>query len=101
MGLSTSKFMIHEVLCQKYLECDDYFNCKLTSDIMYNETRHIVKLFNAALKRAVEATVSLKYLDFFDALLSDAGEKLAEGLQLDGTHLHPAYVALLERALPQ
>lgn len=45
VSLSTSKFMIHEVLCQKYLECDDYFNCKLTSDIMYNETRHIVSVF--------------------------------------------------------
>ena len=37
--------MMKEVLRSKYLECDDYFNCKLTSDIMYNETRHIVSVF--------------------------------------------------------
>jgi len=44
-GLSTSKFIMREILCHKYLECDDYFNCKLTSDIMYNESRHIVSVF--------------------------------------------------------
>lgn len=45
VSISASKVIIHEILCQKYLECDDYMHCKLTSDIMYNETRHIVSVF--------------------------------------------------------
>ena len=43
--LSASKYMMSELLRNKYFKCDDYFNCKLTSDIMYNETRHIVSVF--------------------------------------------------------
>ena len=45
VGISASKVIIHEGLCEKYLECDDYVHCKLTSDIMYNEPRHIVSVF--------------------------------------------------------
>ena len=64
-------------------------------------TRHIVKLFNATLRKAVQAKPKLHWLDFFDQLLSPDGEALADGLALDGTHLHPSYVSLLEAALPQ
>ena len=35
------------------------------------------------------------------SLTDDDGEALADGLALDGTHLHPSYVSLLEAALPQ
>ena len=48
-----------------------------------------------------QAEPSLYWLDFFDALLSPDGDALAAGLALDGTHLHPSYVSLLEAALPQ
>ena len=53
------------------------------------------------LRRAVQAEPSLHWLDFSDQLLSPDGEALADGLALDGTHLHPSYVSLLEAALPQ
>ena len=49
----------------------------------------------------MQAKPSLHWLDFFDALLSADGEALADGLALDGTHMHPSYVSLLEAALPQ
>jgi len=65
-----------------------------------NETRHIVKIFNAQLKTAVTKEPSLHYLDFFNEMLSPSGDALADGLALDGTHLHPRYVKLLEKALP-
>ena len=65
-----------------------------------NETRHIVKLFNAQLRAKVQKEPKLTWLDFFDNLLSADGERLADGLSLDGTHMHPDYVRLLEAALP-
>ena len=49
----------------------------------------------------MQAKPSLHWLDFFDGLLSPDGEALADGLALDGTHMHPSYVTLLEAALPQ
>jgi len=65
------------------------------------ETRAVVKQFNAALRRAVErASPVLAWLDFFEQLLTPAGDALADGLALDGTHLNPQYVRLLEAALP-
>ena len=64
-----------------------------------NETRHIVKPFNAALKAAVLAEPSLTWLDFFDELLTPDGDALADGLSLDGTHLHPSYIRLVQAAL--
>ena len=64
-----------------------------------DETRALAKRFNAALRRAVQAEPSLHWLDFSDQLLSPDGEALADGLALDGTHMHPAYVNVLEEAL--
>ena len=32
-------------------------------------------------------------------MLSPDGEKLADGLKLDGTHLHPSYVAYVDEAI--
>ena len=65
-----------------------------------NETRHIVKIFNRQLEAAVKREPSLHYLDFFRELLSADGNSLADGLALDGTHLHPSYVRFIEAALP-
>ena len=66
-----------------------------------NETRHIVKQFNAALQAALAklAHARIRYLDFFEQMLSADGEKLADGLALDGTHLHPDYVRLVAKAV--
>jgi len=67
-----------------------------------NETRYIIRKFNMALKAALENEPELMYLDFFDQLLSPDGERLRDGLALDGTHLHPSYVkSAMEAALPQ
>jgi hypothetical protein len=37
--------LIKQQLDAKYLAGQDYFNAKITSDIMYNEARHIVSIF--------------------------------------------------------
>lgn len=41
----------------------------------------------------------LRWLDFFEDLLDDTGGKLRPEYRLDGTHLGPKYVELLETAL--
>ena len=64
------------------------------------ETRAVVKQYNEALRARVAAEPALEWLDFFGAMLSPAGDELADGLALDGTHLHPSYTALIEAALP-
>jgi hypothetical protein len=64
-----------------------------------NETRTIVKAYNAIFQRRVlETKGALKWLDFFDGLLSEDRDKLRPGLELDGTHLHPDYLKLLPTA---
>ena len=64
-----------------------------------NETRHIVTLFNRQLVKAVAKEPSLTMLDFFDDLLTPDGKGLADGLALDGTHMHPDYTKVMEKAL--
>lgn len=66
-------------------------------------TRSTVIIFNDLLKNAIQKT-DLHYLDFFDDLLEDsakeeAAKKLNPIYGLDGTHLSPVYLPLLERAL--
>lgn len=41
----------------------------------------------------------LHWLDFFDDLLNDGGSDLRPEFRLDGTHLGPSYIGLLEKAL--
>ena len=48
---------------------------------------------------AVKKEPSLTMLDFFDELLTPDGKGLADGLKLDGTHMHPDYVKIMEGAL--
>jgi len=64
-----------------------------------NETRHIVKPFNAQLVAAVKKEPSLHMLDFFSSLLTPDGTSLADGLKLDGTHMHPDYTKLMQPEL--
>ena len=54
-----------------------------------DETRDMVKKYNAVLRALVEAS-DLVWLDFFDGFLDEAG--LKPGYCLDGTHLHPTYL---------
>jgi hypothetical protein len=62
-----------------------------------NETRPVVMQFNQILKSKVQTAPSLKWLDFVEDLLKDGG--LHPDFNLDGTHLHPNYLRLLEAAL--
>lgn len=80
--------------------------------------RHIVKLFNQVYKKQVEDAPGLSWLDFYDELLTPDGTgtfpnaslrsiridstRLRSGFnkayELDGTHMSPDYLPLLERA---
>ncbi|KAL6050522.1 Tetratricopeptide repeat [Balamuthia mandrillaris] len=64
-----------------------------------NETRHIVKTYNKVLRKKVEATAGLHWLDFFDQLLDDSSTGFNKRYELDGTHLNSTYVPLIEAAL--
>ncbi|KAL6069372.1 Tetratricopeptide repeat [Balamuthia mandrillaris] len=64
-----------------------------------NETRHIVKTYNKVLRKKVEATTGLHWLDFFDQLLDDSSTGFNKRYELDGTHLNSTYVPLIEAAL--
>ena len=64
-----------------------------------NETRHIVTMFNKQLVAAVNKEPTLHMLDFWTKLVTPDGSALAEGLKLDGTHMHPSYVQIMEEAL--
>ena len=47
----------------------------------------------------VDKSKHLRWLDFFDQLLDPTGSDLRPEFRLDGTHLAPGYIALLEIAL--
>lgn len=60
--------------------------------------RPIVTKYNELLKQRVLETPSLKWLDFFEDLLTPDA-KLKPEYELDGTHMHPSYLPLLQREL--
>jgi hypothetical protein len=62
-------------------------------------TRDIVKSFNGVLKQRVLETPGLHYLDFFEGLLSEDKTKLNPKFELDGTHMNPTYLPLVESSL--
>ena len=66
---------------------------------MLNETRAIVRKYNAQLRPAVEAEEGLAWLDFFDGLL--LGDEFNSKYSLDGTHMSPTYLPLLADALTE
>lgn len=47
----------------------------------------------------VDKSKHLRWLDFFDQMLDATGTHLCPEFRLDGTHLAPAYIGLLEKAL--
>ncbi|XP_062521933.1 uncharacterized protein LOC134196728 isoform X2 [Corticium candelabrum] len=59
-------------------------------------TRSVVLLFNKMLKERLAKTKHLRYMDFEDALLTGKDLKLKQEYKLDGTHLHPNYLNLIE-----
>lgn len=63
--------------------------------------RHIVKTFNGVLKEEIRRLQhpSIHYLDFFEKMLTDDGEKLLPDYELDGTHMNSRYLPHIETAL--
>jgi hypothetical protein len=64
-----------------------------------NETRNIVKQFNEVYKEHVMRTPGLHWLDFFGDLLTPDGTGFNTAYELDGTHMNPTYLPLLEKAM--
>ncbi|KAE9359901.1 hypothetical protein PR003_g515 [Phytophthora rubi] len=64
-----------------------------------DETRALVIQYNQLFRKHVAQSTICKWLDFFDDLVCDNPPKLRPDLRLDGTHLHPAYLVNLEKAL--
>ncbi|OQR99083.1 hypothetical protein ACHHYP_07371 [Achlya hypogyna] len=57
-----------------------------------NETRHLVMRYNALFRAQVDKASFCTWIDCFDNLLDARGQLRLE-YALDGTHLHPAYIA--------
>uniref|UniRef100_A0A6B2L5B5 Uncharacterized protein n=1 Tax=Arcella intermedia TaxID=1963864 RepID=A0A6B2L5B5_9EUKA len=62
-------------------------------------TREIVRTFTRILKQKVQETGTLHYLDFADELLTPNKANLNPKFDLDGTHMNPSYLYLLENSL--
>lgn len=65
------------------------------------ETRSVVLQFNEKLRAGVEKCSKLHWLKLLDVLLVNEGSELDSDYELDGTHVHPKYVSLLEKALSE
>ena len=61
-------------------------------------TRGVVTLFNSRLRRRVEAEKRLRWLGM-ECDLVGADGKFEKRYSLDGTHVHPQYVQLIEREM--
>ena len=46
----------------------------------------------------VSLWVGVKWLDFYDDLITADGKNLRDDMKMDGTHVSPAYVRLMEEA---
>ena len=66
-----------------------------------DETRGVVLQFNEKLEKCVRNSVGLHWLDLLDELLVNEHSELNSEYKLDGTHVHPKYVSLLEKALTE
>jgi len=61
-------------------------------------TRDIVAAFNPIYKQAMTSITGVKWLDFYDDLITADGKNLRDDMKMDGTHVSPAYVRLMEEA---
>ena len=65
-----------------------------------NETRKTVLKFNEILKGKVESEKStFHWLNFLQDLLTDDLQNLNPAFELDGTHLNPSYLYLIQREI--
>lgn len=65
-------------------------------------TRSIVMPFNSCLKCRIQKEKRMRWLDFVDDLIykdDDGNLHVKNKYRFDGTHIHPSYTALLQRAL--
>ena len=66
-----------------------------------DETRTVVLQFNAKLEDCVKKCSGLHWLNLMDDLLVNGTSEFNCEYKLDGTHVHPKYVSLLEKALEE
>lgn len=59
----------------------------------------MVKQFNQVLEQRVRESKKFLWLDFFSSLLVDDGSKLNPDYALDGTHMNPNYLKLVESSM--
>lgn len=64
-----------------------------------DETRSVVLQFNEKLEKHVKDCSGLHWLDLMDELLVNGNSEFNHAYKLDGTHVHPKYMFLLEKAL--
>ncbi|GAM29273.1 hypothetical protein SAMD00019534_124490 [Acytostelium subglobosum LB1] len=64
-----------------------------------DQTRTMVKAFNKIFKEKVMKVKELVWLDFFDELLDSTGNGFNQEYAMDGTHMNPSYVRLVERTI--
>ena len=64
-----------------------------------NETRPIVTKFNRILKQKCLSNSRFIWMEFFEKLLDETQTQLKPKYELDGTHLHPSYVGLIQECL--
>ncbi|EGC37627.1 hypothetical protein DICPUDRAFT_76739 [Dictyostelium purpureum] len=63
-------------------------------------TRHIVKVFNKIFEKRIRACKEFVWLDFFPTLLKPQNENAFNPIYaLDGTHMNPTYVSLIEASI--
>ena len=68
-------------------------------------TRHLVTQFNNLLgatllaSERIQRNGNIKWLDFYEKMLTEDGKDLLPEYALDGTHANPAYISLLEEAM--
>jgi len=65
--------------------------------------RHLVKQYNVILKQKIQSYVHLKWLNFFDFYIDSENdtqilEAIDQEYQLEGAHLHPKYLKMLEES---
>ncbi|KAG7383172.1 hypothetical protein PHYPSEUDO_003959 [Phytophthora pseudosyringae] len=63
-----------------------------------DETRSLVIQYNKIFHEVVAKSTICKWLNFFDDLMCETPPKLRPDFRLDGTHLHPSYLAQFEVA---
>ena len=66
-----------------------------------DETRAVVLKFNQKLEEHVKKCSGLHWLNLLNELLVKEHSEFNSEYKLDGTHVHPKYVSLLERALKE